>query len=159
MKAVTMNALDATAQNDTEPKTASASVQQRPWWMDPVYHEETKANLDGLAEFPKGSIELLDSIADRKTATELKARVDEGEFADFASILFMINGNKPGPVPGFYVIVEAVKGSGWCVGQLHADAATPLRAFRNPMYPSPEEARLAAEKLRLADVGNAPPRA
>ncbi|GAA2891018.1 hypothetical protein GGQ99_005156 [Aminobacter niigataensis] len=131
----------------------------RPWWMDHTYHEEKQANLDGLAEFPEGSFELLESLEDRKTAKELKARVDEGEFSDLAAILFMINGHKPGPVPGFYVIVETVKGSGWCVGQLHADGATPLRVFRNPIYPSEDEARQAAQKLRLADVGNAPPRA
>ena len=131
----------------------------RPWWVNPDYVAEKQANLDGLAQFPEGSFELLDSVEARETAKRIKIRVDEGEFSDLAGILFMINGHKPGPIPGFYVVVEAVKNSGWCVGQLHADASTPLRVFRNPIYPSEEEAREAAEALRLADVGNAPPRA
>lgn len=154
-----MSPLYSVTGGDVKEDVARAAERQRPWWMDRTYHEEKQANLDGLAEFPDGSFELLDSLEDRKTAKELKARVDEGDFSDLAAILFMINGHKPGPVPGFYVIVETVKGSGWCVGQLHADGSTPLRVFRNPLYPSEEAARQAAQQLRLADVGNAPPRA
>ena len=153
-----MSALLVTTGGDVGDDIAAAK-HARPWWMDHSYHEEKQANFDGLAEFPEGSFELLDSLDDRNSAKELKAKIDEGDYSDLAAILFMINGHKPGPVPGFYVIVETVKAEGWCVGQLHADGATPLRVFRNPVYPSQEEARQAAMQLRLADLGNAPSRA
>jgi hypothetical protein len=159
-----MTSLDAPLTDEDKKMTVAAK--KRPWWMNPGYTAEapiefkgpSDIKLNGLPEFPIGTYEFLDSPEDRTTAQPLRARVDEGEFSPFATILFMINGHRPGPVPGFYVIVEAIKGKAWCVGQVHADATTPLRVFRTPMYDSESEARRAAEKLRLADVGNAPPR-
>ena len=129
-----------------------------PWWINPAYKDPLAAKFDGLAEFPPGSYELLESALNRLSAASGSVRVDEGEFVDLAALLFMINGHRPGPIAGFYVVVETIKGAGWCVAQLHADAATPIRIFSSPVYPSEAEARQAGERLRLADVGNAPPR-
>lgn len=152
-----MIALDETARNEGDRPMAPAH-KERPWWMNPAFEPEPKTELDALSAFPEGSYELLNSLEDRTTAKSLRTSVDEGDYSSFATLLFMINGNRPGPVPGFYVVVEAVKGMGWCVGQLNADGATPLRVFRTPIYESEGAARQAAEKLRLSDVGNAPPR-
>jgi hypothetical protein len=128
------------------------------WWMNPSYRNEPAIGFDALSDFPPGSFELVESEETRATGGSLPVRIDEGEFSSLAMLLFMINGHKPGPISGFYVVVETIKGKGWCVGQLHADAATPVRIFRTPVYDSEASARLAAERIRLAEVGNAPPR-
>jgi hypothetical protein len=73
-------------------------------------------------------------------------------------MLFMINGHRPGPVKGFYVVVQAKKGEAWCVGQLHANSVTPLRVFADRLYDSEDAARRAAERMRLDEWGNRPPR-
>lgn len=132
----------------------SPSKKNRYWWMNTEYQDEPSS----LSEFPTGSYELLESFEERNAPTSSPTPIDNGAFSPFASLLFMINGHRPGPVSGFYAVVEVIKGAGWCVCQLHADAATPLRVFRTPVYESEAEARQAAEKLRLTDVGNAPPR-
>ena len=129
------------------------------WWVNPAYRGQEAIEYDALSEFPAGSIELVDLENRSSARPESPVRVDAGEYSSLAMILFMLNGHRPGPISGFYVVVEAVKGRGWCVGQMHADAATPVRVFREPMYDSEAEARAAAERLRIADVGNAPPRA
>jgi hypothetical protein len=129
------------------------------WWVNPAYRGQEAIAFDALSEFPAGSIELVDPKAPPSDKTALPVRVDTGEYSSLAMILFMLNGHRPGPISGFYVVVEAVKGSGWCVGQMHADAATPVRVFREPVYDSEAAARAAAERMRIADVGNAPPRA
>jgi hypothetical protein len=115
--------------------------------------------MDGLVEFPAGSVELLDPADGPAKETTARVSVEHGEFASLAAILFMINGHRPGPMPGFYVVVEAVRGTAWAVGQMHADATTPLRVFTDRLYANETEARAAAQRMRLADVGNAPPRA
>jgi hypothetical protein len=129
------------------------------WWMNPNYKIEAPDGMDGLATFPVGSIEMVESQSGRNQPRTAPVSVEHGEFASLAALLFMINGHRPGPISGFYVVVEAIKGKSWSIGQMHADSATPLRVFSDHMYDSEEAARMAAEKMRLADVGNAPPRA
>jgi hypothetical protein len=129
------------------------------WWVNPSYRGGEAVKFDALAEFSPGSIQVVDPAAPESAATSVPVRVDEGEFSSLAMILFMLNGHRPGPIKGFYVVVEVMKGISWGVGQMHADADTPVRVFSNPLYESEELARAAAERMRLADVGNAPPRA
>jgi hypothetical protein len=129
------------------------------WWVNPAYRGQEAIQYDALAQFPPGSILLVDPDDQISLGKPIPIRVDTGEFSSLAMILFMLNGHRPGPISGFYVVVEAVKGKSWCVGQMHADADTPVRVFRSPMYDSEDAARAAANRLRLADVGNAPPRA
>ena len=126
------------------------------WWVHPDYRKGV-IELDGILEFPTGSVELVD-LENPQSQEPVPVMIEHGEFSSLASILFMINGHRPGPIRGFYVVVEAKKGQAWCVGQIHADSVTPLRVFVNRMYDSEVAARGAAEKMRLADVGNAPAR-
>jgi hypothetical protein len=131
----------------------------RLWWVNPAYRGQDVIEYDALSKFPLGSIELVDPESKTCARSPTPVRVDKGEFSSLAMILFMLNGHRPGPISGFYVVVEAIKGRAWCVGQMHADADTPVRVFREPMYDSEAAARAAAERLRISDVGNAPPRA
>ena len=134
-------------------------AKDRLWWVNPAYRGQEAIEYDALSEFPAGSIELVDPGNRTSAPLASPVRVDKGEYSSLAMILFMLNGHRPGPISGFYVVVEAVKGRAWCVGQMHADADTPVRVFREPIYESETAARAAAERLRIADVGNAPPRA
>jgi hypothetical protein len=138
---------------------SDGSTKNKFWWINPSYKIEAAEAMGGLASFPAGSIEVIDSEKDRGQKPKASVSIEHGEFASLAALLFMINGHRPGPISGFYVVVEAVKGTSWSIGQMHADSATPLRVFSDHLYDSEEEARRAAETLRLADVGNAPPRA
>ncbi len=126
------------------------------WWV----HSDWKSKvfeLDGILDFPKGSIELVDPN-EPSSKEQLPVSIDQGDFSSLGALLFMINGHRPGPIRGFYVVVEAQKGKGWCVGQMHADSETPLRVFIDAVYPSEDEARQAAERMRMKDWGNLPPR-
>lgn len=126
------------------------------WWV----HSDWKSKvveLDGILEFPKGSVELIDQREDN-SGNQKPVSIEHGEFASLGALLFMINGHRPGPIRGFYVVVEARKGKSWCVAQMHADSVTPLRVFIDVLYPSENEARQAAEKMRINDLGNSPPR-
>ena len=135
-----------------------SSPKNKFWWMNPDYKVGVAA-MDGLAAFPVGSVEVIGSQEDQNLQRTRPVSVEHGEFASLAALLFMINGHRPGPISGFYVVVEAVKGKYWSIGQMRADPTMPLRVFSDHMYGSEAEARRAAETLRLADVGNAPPRA
>jgi hypothetical protein len=113
--------------------------------------------LDAMPGFPPGSFELLDNDTDEETGeVPLSVRVDEGNFATLAKALFIHNGHRRGPVPGGFVVVEAVPGKVWCVGQLRADAAMPLRLFRSLVFASKAAAVAAAEERRQAAPVRAP---
>lgn len=124
------------------------------WWVSPVFRDKI-VSLDGILDFKPGSVKLID----REVPEDLEpVLIEHGEFSALGGLLFMINGHRPGPVKGFYVVVEAKRGEAWCVGQLHANSVTPLRVFANKFYPSEDAARQAAEKMRVEECGNAPPR-
>jgi hypothetical protein len=76
-----------------------------------------------------------------------------GDYEDLAKILFQFNGYRPGRVRGWYVIVRTDAGRGWAVGQLCADAFTPVQVFEDMVYPSEAEARARATSLRSNNPG------
>ena len=86
--------------------------------------------------------------------------LDLEKLSDLAEVLFAINNYRIGPIPGFYVAIEVTPGAEWCVGQLSADRAKPLRIFDQRIYKKPETARRAAERMRAKDLaamsGSAP---
>ena len=82
---------------------------------------------------------------------ETLGELDPDKLAELAECLFMLNGRRFGPIPGFYVVVALKKQGKWCVGQLSADRAKPLRLFDDLVFASPEEARAHAEAMRSAD--------
>jgi hypothetical protein len=124
------------------------------WWVSRQFRDKV-VDLDGIMEFPAGSVKLVDRNEAEPAEPVL---IEHGEFSALGAMLFMINGHRPGPVKGFYVVVQAKRGEAWCVGQLHADSVTPLRVFADKFYDSEDEARRAAERMRLDEWGNKPPR-
>ncbi len=77
----------------------------------------------------------------------------QGDYEDLAKILFKLNGYRPGPVCGWYVIVRANAGRSWAVGQLCANAFRPVQVFEDMVYSSEAEARARATSLRSNNPG------
>ena len=78
--------------------------------------------------------------------------LDLEKLSDLAEVLFALNNYRIGPIPGFYVAIEVTPGTEWCVGQLCADRAKPLKIFDKRIYKKPETAQRAAERMRAKDL-------
>lgn len=74
----------------------------------------------------------------------------------FAECLFTLNNRHFGPIPGAYVVICTAPGRRWCVGQLCADRARPVRLLEALEFDSVEKARRAALRLRR-ERGEVPP--
>jgi len=92
--------------------------------------------------------------ADAMSAMEsqLLGGLDLEKLSDLAEVLFALNNYRIGPIPGFYVAIEVTPGTEWCVGQLCADRAKPLKVFDKRVYKKPETAQRAAERMRERDL-------
>jgi hypothetical protein len=78
--------------------------------------------------------------------------LDPDKLSDLAEVLFAFNNYRVGPMPGFYVAVEVEPGKAWCVGQLCADRAKPLKLFDKRIYKTAKGARRAAERKRAEEL-------
>ena len=74
--------------------------------------------------------------------------LDADKLSDLSEVLFTLNNQRHGPIPGFYVVVCTKPDEEWCVGQLCADRAKPLQLFDDMRHASPEEAQEAAERQK-----------
>ena len=77
-----------------------------------------------------------------------------GDYQDLAKLLFKLNGYRPGPVRGWYVVVCTDTDRNWVIGQLCASAFTPVQVFEDMVYSSEAEARARAISLRSNDSGS-----
>ena len=84
--------------------------------------------------------------------TDVLKDLDPDKLSDLAEVLYAFNNYKVGPMPGFYVAFELTPGEQWCVGQLCADRAKPLKLFDNKLYKTPGGAQRAAERMRARDL-------
>lgn len=75
-----------------------------------------------------------------------------GPYGDFAKLLYKLNGYRPGPVRGWFVIVSP-EPDRYAVGQLWVDAQVPVVLFPDHVYASEAAAREVAESLRARDPG------
>lgn len=82
----------------------------------------------------------------------LMGDLDPEKLSELAEVLFAFNNYRAGPMPGFYVAVEVEADKQWCVGQLCADRAKPLRLLSNKSYKTARGAQKAAERLREQDL-------
>lgn len=78
--------------------------------------------------------------------------LDENKLSELAEVLFAFNNYRVGPMPGFYVAVEVRPGEQWCVGQLCADRAKPLKLFDDKVFKTARGAQKAAERMRRDDL-------
>lgn len=125
-------------------KAAAAPPRDETWWLHPAYRGRQALPLgnDGVAALPHRWV---DSKAP-PVATDTP--IDTASpYADLARILYRLNGARPGPVRGFYVIVTVEKGR-YAVGQLCADPVTPVQLFEDLVFPREDAARECAARLR-----------
>ena len=96
---------------------------------------------------------LVPSRAEQLSNIESKvmAGLDPEKLSELAEVLFAFNNYRVGPMPGFYVAVEIQPGEQWCVGQLCADRAKPLKLFDDKPYKTARGAQKAAERMRDHD--------
>jgi hypothetical protein len=116
------------------------------WWLHPA--------LRGRETLPGGTAATLPwrwvtSNAEPEAPTAIDA---SGPYADFAKLLYKMNGYRPGPVTGWYVVVEPEPGR-FAVGQLCVDPNVPVVLFEDEIYPSEGEARDAANARRAKQPG------
>ncbi len=78
--------------------------------------------------------------------------LDPDKLSDMAEVLYAFNNYKVGPMPGFYVAFEVTPGKEWCVGQLCADRAKPIKLFDKKIYKKATTAQKAAERMRQKDL-------
>ncbi|MSR13441.1 MAG: hypothetical protein EXR86_02555 [Gammaproteobacteria bacterium] len=115
------------------------------WWLHPAYRGEQALPLTSDAgEMPHRW------VRSDAPPTRVEAVVeDDSHFADLAKVLYRLNGARPGPVRGFYVIVAVASGR-YAVGQLCADPAAPVQLFEDLVFASEAKARAKATELRAA---------
>lgn len=75
-----------------------------------------------------------------------------GPYADFAKLLYKMNGYRPGLVTGWYVVVEPEPGQ-FAVGQLAVDPNIPVVLFSDEVYPAEADARAAAAGFKAERPG------
>ena len=83
-----------------------------------------------------------------KLESKVLENLDPDKLSDLSEVLYAFNNYKVGPMDGFYMAVEVVEGTKWCVGQLCADRAKPLKLFEDQIFDTAIEAQSAAEKMK-----------
>ena len=83
-----------------------------------------------------------------KLESKILKDLDPDKLSDLSEVLYAFNNYKVGPMDGFYMAVEVVPGTKWCVGQLCADRAKPLKLFEDELFDTPEAAQKAAGKMK-----------
>lgn len=122
------------------------------WWMHPAYRGEQALDMATLDAMPKGGYRWVSHSSEESADCDSGAAMQaaDGYFADFAQLLYKMNGFRPGPVENWYVIVCVEPSTRWAVGQLCADPVTPVQVFDNLIFDSEDAARARAEELRTA---------
>lgn len=127
-----------------------AAVRQKKdpyWWMHPAYRGEQALDMGTLNAMGKDGYKWTRYTAAEVEADDIMLRSD-GAFAEFAQLLYKMNGFRPGPVENSYVIVCVEPDKRWAVGQLRADPKTPVQVFDDLVFDSEAAARSKAEALR-----------
>jgi hypothetical protein len=115
------------------------------WWLHPALRgQQSLPMAAGAGGMPHRWVKSDDPPEKAEPSLE-----DDSPYADFAKILYRLNGSRPGPVRGFYVIVGVEPGR-YAVGQLCADPVTPVRLFEDLVFDNEPAARDKAAALRAA---------
>ncbi len=119
------------------------------WWLHPAFRGQQTLPLadTGVGALPHRWVRSDDPVVAAEAGVD-----DASGYADLAKILYTLNGHRPGPVRGFYVIVEASPGH-YAVGQLCADPKVPVQLFEDLVFDSEAEARAKAAAMRAAQPG------
>jgi len=126
------------------------------WWVHHAYKGKGAFGISSAGSFPEEShiwvrSDQIDPDSVESTAACMPVGI--GDFADFAQVLYKLNGYRPGAVKGWYVVVCVKDGVAWAVGQLRADTVHPLQLFSDLVYDKEEQAIHKAAELRLQNPG------
>ena len=118
------------------------------WWLHPAYRGRQAFELDSaVGAMPHRWVR--SDLPSPRVEADLD---DDHPYADLAKVLYRLNGSRPGPVRGFYVIV-AIEPGRYAVGQLCADPAVPVQLFEDLVFTSEAAARAQAAAMRAAEPG------
>lgn len=120
------------------------------WWMHPAYRGEQALDMETLDAMAEGGyvwVEYGDATAAEPDDGDAMPAA-QGYFAEFAQLLYKVNGFRHGPVENWYVVVCVEPARRWAVGQLRADPVTPVQLFEDLVFDSEAAARSRAEELR-----------
>ncbi|GAB5471136.1 MAG: hypothetical protein Kilf2KO_41660 [Rhodospirillales bacterium] len=124
------------------------------WWIHPALRAKQSLSVPQVGTMPEGShlwVRSDDPPPPSTRESDACMPVGQGAYADFAKVLYKLNGYRPGPVRGWYVVVCVEPGKAWAVGQLRADTQQPLQLFSDLVFETEDAARATADALRLKD--------
>ncbi len=122
------------------------------WWIHPALRAKESLTAPAAHAMPEGShlwVRSDDPPPTPPRDSDACMPVGQGTYADFAKVLYKLNGYRPGPVAGWYVVVCVRPGKAWAVGQLRADTQQPLQLFSDLVFETEDAARAKADALRL----------
>ena len=120
------------------------------WWMHPAYRGEQPLDLASFEMMSPGCFRWL-SFADKDDFAADSGAA--GRFNTLAHLLYQANGKQHGAVKDWYVIVKIATDGHYAVGQLRADARTPLQLFDDLVFASVGAARDCIQALRDGNKG------
>ncbi len=126
------------------------------WWVHHAYKGKGAFDIASAGAFPEDShiwVRFDEIDPGVVESTEACMPVGLGDFADFAQVLYKLNGYRPGAVKGWYVVVCVEEDTAWAVGQLRADTMHPLQLFSDLVYDNEKCATNKAAELRLKNPG------
>ena len=116
------------------------------WWLHPAIRGRQAMGGDA-GQLPSRWI-----TRDEAQSATVDAVEPVGPYGDFAKLLYKLNGYKPGPVTGWYVVVASAPDQ-YAVGQLWVDPDTPVVLFSDLVFDDEATARDAAARLRAENPG------
>ena len=117
------------------------------WWLNPALRGQQALGSNTGDSLPWRWL----SFATRDEA-QVAALDTNGPYGDFAKLLYKLNGYRPGPVRGWFVIVQPTPEQ-FAVGQLWVDPNIPVVLFDDLLFENEEAARAKAEQLREREPG------
>ena len=118
------------------------------WWIHPAIRGAQPLNAEGGNTLP-WRWSTLDEVAENEKTSILEIK---GPYADFSKLLYKLNGYKPGPVKGWFVVVSPNPGK-FAVGQLCVDPNVPVILYKDYVFSTENEAREKAKTLKKESPG------
>lgn len=124
------------------------------WWIHPKFKATQAFDLHEISK-EKESSYILKNYKDNNFNDQNDSNfpVGVGKYADFAKILYKMNGYKTGAVPGWYAVVCLEKNKKWAIGQLRADPNKPLQIYEDLVFNNEKKAIDKAAELRIDNPG------
>ena len=118
------------------------------WWLHPAIRGAQPLNENGSQTLP-WRWSTIEQVKEEKTLPTLEIK---GPFADFAKLLYKLNGYKPGPVKGWFVVVSPEPDK-FAIGQLCVDPNIPVVLYEDLVFNTEDEAREKANMLKKDSPG------